>query len=76
MHRRLRRDAASARLNLATYREVARRSVLTLARWMRGSRGFRTVVIGVETAASFPATIDGGGAAVHDGVGYGQPWNE
>jgi hypothetical protein len=43
---------------------------------MRGSRGFRTVVIGVETAASFPATIDGGGAAVHDGVGYGQPWNE
>jgi hypothetical protein len=40
------------------------------------SRGFRTVVVGVETAASFPVMIDGGGAAVHDGVGYGQPWNE
>jgi predicted signal transduction protein with EAL and GGDEF domain len=43
---------------------------------MRGNRGFRAVVVGVETAAAFQATIDGGGAAVHGGVGYGQPWDE
>jgi hypothetical protein len=43
---------------------------------MRGNKGFRAVVIGVETAAAFPATIDGGGAAVHGGVGYGQSWDE
>jgi hypothetical protein len=43
---------------------------------MRGNKGFRAVVVGVETAVAFPATIDGGGAAVHGGVGYGQPWDE